>query len=435
MINLLNSLVEDFWSKTKAEAPGGALMQTLQNIGPAVHPIIIALYTAWLQQNGYTEAAAEWWAGLKTPIDRVIKPLTAMWKEAGLPGAEIIPAGGFEPISVVNPWIRGGDVYTQRRAVQALKDMYQAGKITAEEYQQAAATHAGPVWEQALQAEALKTGPSTLGSWATGLKVKETTPSDQDMLRMWHDLFALPAKGSVADSVYQQAQMAFKAKYPWADTLLMGRESNPQARLDDYAGLVLDRLNPGRERAAALAAAGLPQALLDKYYAAKYSTATMTPDELAIFQAAINKLAGSTTVPTAEQEQQQGVASAWHQQMLEQAARLVQQQGYNFTLDQLRAIEAGYSAEGTDTKAYLAAHPELKAYWDAKRTASQTGILPKLSPILQDAGVGPGQGLTGTPGVTPQELRASEESSTPRRPILTPASNSGMTSSTCRIPT
>ena len=75
-------------------------------------------------------------------------------------------------------------MYTQRRAVQALKDMYQAGKITAEEYQQAAATHAGPVWEQALQAEALKTGPSTLGSWATGLKVKETTPSDQEMLRM-----------------------------------------------------------------------------------------------------------------------------------------------------------------------------------------------------------------------------------------------------------
>ena len=61
--------------------------------------------------------------------------------------------------------------------------------------------------------------------------------------------------------------------------------------------------------------------MLDKYYAAKYLTATMTPDELAIFQAAINKLAGSTTVPTAEQEQQQGVTSAWHQQMLEQAAR------------------------------------------------------------------------------------------------------------------
>ena len=62
--------------------------------------------------------------------------------------------------------------------------------------------------------------------------------------------------------------MAFKAKYPWADPLLMGRESNPQARLDDYAGLVLERLNSGRERAALW---------LPLVYRKPCSTSTMRP--------------------------------------------------------------------------------------------------------------------------------------------------------------
>jgi hypothetical protein len=116
-------------------------------------------------------------------------------------------------------------------------------------------------------------------------------------------------------------------------------------------------------------------------------------------------------VPTPEQEYRQTVVGDWQGRLLEQAAGLVRQQGYNFSVDELRAIESGYF-EAADQKAYLAQHPELKAYWDAKKTVQKTGLAPKLPALLQDAGVGPGElegPLRGQPGVPALALKNAQD--------------------------
>jgi len=389
-LNPLNNLLsEPFEPRERTRAPGGELMNQLNNWGPTMWAPIIWAYAARLWQDGYQEAAAQWVSYL-TPLSRVIRSVTALAREH-IPGAEqFIPPGGMAPEQIPNLWggtalpptVEGGDIWEKRRAAYFLRQLWLDGKLSTAEYQKTAAEQAGPFWDQAVQMQATARALPQLTSFFLGTGFKARTPQDIDIQKMWDDWFALSDQyDSLSWEAWNRQAKQFDQKYPGFQEMRMARTFDPLRRLEDYSWMVIDRLPPGTERYDSLAQVGLGD-LYDKFVKSEPNRAdqrstwadTWSAAELATWRTGIDALAGQYDVPTPEQAARFEAARMIHTARNRHAAEIVQMMGYPLTYEQLRVLEDGYYQPGVDKKAYLAANPALAVYWDAKRAIDEQGV-------------------------------------------------------------
>ena len=304
----LNALVESFSSKEKEAAPGGKLVKALGDWGPSIWTPYMWVYANYLYRNGYTEAANEIVSYL-APASQPIKSATALYKELGGPGGSAIPGGGFTPEQLFNPQVKGGSIWEKRRIGKYLSDLVDSGEVTVEEAQDAAYKQTGPIWEQAMQAEAAARAPGNLAAFAFGQGFKARTNAEMLINQAYAEKAKLPKYGEPG---YQEAKAKFDALYPWYSLYWASREQDPQSRLASYADMIFKRLPVGKSYYETLAAAGITDEMYKRFQANKDAAwdvddlaltfADWQPWEIKQFQAGIEQLGAQLKAPTAEDQ-------------------------------------------------------------------------------------------------------------------------------------
>jgi hypothetical protein len=403
----LNALVESMRSKVKEAVPAigpfpsGKTLETLTDWGPNIWSPIIYAYGALLEQAGYKEAAEEW-VGNLLPQTQPFKSATALWKEAGLPGADKIPAGGVNIEAFRRP---DGTIWEQRRIPKFLADLVDKGEITQEEAAKAAYKRAGDAWEQAQQAEAVARAPGNLSSFLIGQGFKPRSAADILINEAYTAKAALNAKqDSLTEEQFFDELGKFYAKYPWYKTYYIGREYDPTARLVAYAKLVFERLPIGKAFTRGLAAGGLTPEQYNRFKAdakahgwnaatgkddAENTFANWTPEEVAAFTIAVEKMGDTLKVFTpaekaeieagrdAHAAAQQGAVGndSVRQGLTDLGVAGAGQYGDLVGLSWLKQKEQQYYAiPETEKEAraeFLTQYPELKRWWNDTKVAER----------------------------------------------------------------
>lgn len=364
----LQALLNDFDSRTRNEAPGGRVLSDIQEWGPSLHPALTWAYAAWLSSKGYQDASDEW-VGYVFPWSRPLKGATALAREH-VPGLQkIIPPGGFSvegALGLKN--VEGGDTWERRRIGYALYTLLQEGKITQQQFEDAAYNHSGEAWDMARQREAVKRAPGNLGSYLFGAGFKARDMSDIEIDRMWGDFYKiLDARDTSTPEQWSSAWRAFNEKYPFQKAVEMARESDQAERLKDYAYAVMDRLPPGQEYYRMLTEAGLTEEMVDRFKADKGDLSGWKEYEVKAFQAGIEKLAATVGVPTPAQKAEYD--QYWQER---DTIRAAVEKATGHTYAEYQAANDEYYAEGADKQAVLAKYPWLKAGWDASKSTKAT---------------------------------------------------------------
>lgn len=396
----LQALLNDFESRTRDEAPGGKVISDISEWGPSLHPLITWAYAAWLSSQGYREASDEW-VGYLFPWSRALKGATALAREH-IPALQgIIPAGGFTPEQLALQNVKGGDTWERRRIGYSLYTLWKEGRISEEEFQDAAYKQSGEAWDMARQAEAVKRAPGNLGSYLLGAGFKARDMSDIEIDRMnkeWGAIWDARYDKGVDESVWRGMLDEFEKKYPFKKAVSMAREPDQSKRLKDYAYSIIDRLPPGSEYYRMLEEAGMSEELLDRFKADKGDTSTWKPYEVKAFQAAIEKLADTVGVPSETQKAEYD--QYWNER---DSIRAAVEKATGHTYAEYQAANDEYNAEGADKKAVLAKYPWLKAGWDASKTARAD------SPTYQKFNPATGKATTATQSELSKKYDAAEE--------------------------
>ncbi len=366
----LQALLNDFDSRTRNEAPGGRVLSDIQEWGPSLHPALTWAYAAWLSSKGYQDASDEW-VGYVFPWSRPLKGATALAREY-VPGLQkIIPPGGFSvegALGLKN--VEGGDIWERRRIGYALYTLLQEGKITQQQFEDAAYNHSGEAWDMARQREAVKRAPGNLGSYLFGAGFKARDMSDIEIDRMnreWNAIWDARYDQGVDEAVWRKMLNDFNQKYPFKKAVEMARESDQTERLKDYAYAVMDRLPPGQEYYRMLTEAGLTEEMIDRFKADKGDLSGWKEYEVKAFQAGIEKLAATVGVPTPDQKAEYD--QYWKER---DTIRAAVEQATGHTYAEYQAANDEYYAEGADKPAVLAKYPWLKAGWDASKSTKAT---------------------------------------------------------------
>lgn len=366
----LQALLNDFDSRTRNEAPGGRVLSDIQEWGPSLHPALTWAYAAWLSSKGYQDASDEW-VGYVFPWSRPLKGATALAREY-VPGLQkIIPPGGFSvegALGLKN--VEGGDTWERRRIGYALYTLLQEGKITQQQFEDAAYNHSGEAWDMARQREAVKRAPGNLGSYLFGAGFKARDMSDIEIDRMnreWNAIWDARYDQGVDEAVWRKMLNDFNQKYPFKKAVEMARESDQTERLKDYAYAVMDRLPPGQEYYRMLTEAGLTEEMIDRFKADKGDLSGWKEYEVKAFQAGIEKLAATVGVPTPDQKAEYD--QYWKER---DTIRAAVEQATGHTYAEYQAANDEYYAEGADKPAVLAKYPWLKAGWDASKSTKAT---------------------------------------------------------------
>lgn len=116
------------------------------------------------------------------PASRQLRAASAAWKEAGLPGAENIPAGGWDPEGALRQKVGlpEGDQWTTYRIERMLSNMAGTGEITPEQAKEAMRMQAGPAWETAKQRAAVEQSVST---YTGGALIAKAYPKGEEIQR------------------------------------------------------------------------------------------------------------------------------------------------------------------------------------------------------------------------------------------------------------
>ena len=382
-LNPIYAMVNDFVTRARGEAPGGEFFEKLGSYGPSVWSPIIWAYSSWLWQNGYKEAAAQWTSYLM-PFSQPIKSLTAAAKEL-IPGdtpfvgpvAEAIPPGGFSWEAALGlPTVQGGSIWERNRISRYLYSLFEDGKISQEEMEKAAYDQNGPIWERAQQMEAYANALPVLTGFllATGLKGRGTDEIHlQQMWEDWGDLYA--KKGTIPDEQWNRLKAQFDRKYPEYSSVRLSREYDPIERLEDYTWMIIDRLPPGRQNRAVYEQAGIVD-LLDRWWATEPTgnISGWTPEEQERWRVGIEKIADLYDVPSMTRAAEWQKAREYDANVDSYAVQMINEAGFEFTLEQIKEIQAGYYEPGINQDAYRERHPELQAFWDAQRLLRKEGM-------------------------------------------------------------
>ena len=434
-LNPLQNLITEFNPKERERAPGGKAYTAISGWGPSVFSPLTWAYAAWLNSHGHKEAAQQLF-GYISPTSKVIKGVSAKWKEAGLPGASAIPMGGTNPEEIAGlPFVQGGDIWERRRIGYFLARMWLENQISAADMEQAAHDQVGPIWEKAAQMEAVyRTNPNILGYLVgAGFRFHGDMEVQVDrMWKEWSDLLERKESENLQAEEWQQELIDFNDDYPWANAVRMSREFDPVERLADFTWLVLRRIPPGNKKTEAFEASGI-EPLIEQFYADNGNIQNWDPRSLEELKVGINKLGIRYDVPTPDQVELFQQAKLNHNHLKELAKDALYRSGYENAQDVEKIQSAFYDLpKGPQRDAFLIANPILSDYWELQRNLAgenadlaateeefYTSEQEKLNAEFWDNAIPPGynwqRGLTLSPLVSAMLDDASRSSLTPEQ--------------------
>ena len=317
------------------------------------NPLIQYGVATALKIKNEDEAAARW-AGRLWPQTQTIKSISSLLGAREGKGIETDPStlifsGNLGP-------------YERNRVAKTLAQFVKDGRYSEEEIMDAARTHAGPAWEEAMAAQQKKYAVGNLISSFAGINTRQRTMADLEVDNFWQDYSRLWGLSSdMTDEEFRYNMEAMRQKYPFMDSLLLGRKGDAE-RDSAYAYAILSRIAPGEtdDMAEAL---GMDYNYIEKFYSTKGDWSNWTEGEKNTFMGAVVDLGASLEIPDNAVKMEWAEASLRYSEMYEDAKEL-------FGEDIWTKIDAAYAQKevGVNSretfKRYLEDHPVVEQAMD-----------------------------------------------------------------------
>lgn len=302
----------DFNDPDKRFDWAATMVDTIDNFGPSIHPLIAWGLGLAAAAKGEKEASAKWFGRL-LPITKDVRNLGALMNiqpTEGIAGTGFGKYGEFDPFTV---FMAGSvDPYDQRKAARILGQMSEEARLAGDfermaQIADAAHTHQGPLWDEAVNrairysAGAGDTGnsPARFLPWIAtqlGVGFKPRTQFDMQIDQADQQLRRImQMRHMMTLDEYRNSLNAHDQQYPWHEMVRMARK-DPEVRDETFSWSVLGRIPPGANDV--LFPYDSPERkLLDKFYELKGDLSQFTPQDREIFMNKILTISSVLALP------------------------------------------------------------------------------------------------------------------------------------------
>jgi hypothetical protein len=347
----------DFNDKSKRVNGWTYGLDFINKFGPSTWTPLSMVTGLALYAQGEKEAGEKWMGRLF--------PQSATIKAAG----SLLGATNLETDPFVSLLQGGLDPYERRRVQRALAEMDQEAQrgelpYTAEQIQDAAYSQEGEIWEEATKRAIRGRAPSQISSYLFGVGFKGRTNEDMEIDQFFSDYSKLfTMRPNITPEEFREGMDSLKGKYPFMDTVLLSKRDGIE-RDAGLAYMVMQRIPPGKSSQIA-EAAGVPPALLDKFYSDKGQIEKWAPADRQRFMSAILNIAAVLEIPSDMTRGEWTQAKNAYSKMSTEAKE-------QFGDDILDTVDLYYREKGVSYEkgeAFLERHPELEQYmnWKAER--------------------------------------------------------------------
>jgi hypothetical protein len=363
----------DFNDKSKRVNGWTYGLDYINKFGPSTWTPISMVTGLALYAQGEKEAG-EKWMGRLFPQSATIKA-----------GASLLGKANLETDPFVALLQGGLDPYERRLVGRALAEIEQEAMrgnlpYTQEQIQDAAYSQEGEIWDEAVRRAVRGRAPSQISSFLFGVGFKGRTQEDMEVDKFFTDYSKLfTMRPNITPEEFREGMDAIKAKYPFADTVLLSRRDGVE-RDAGLAYLVLSRIPPGMS-SEVTKAAGMTPELFEKFFTDKGAIDKWAPTDRAQLMAAVMSMAAVLEIPDDMSRSEWTDAKNAYSRMNTDAKR-------QFGEDILDTIDLYHREKGISYEkgeAFLERHPEAEQYmnWKSERVMGS----PLLSAYYGGAGM------------------------------------------------
>ncbi len=251
------------------------------------NPIIQFSVATALAVKEEKEASARW-AGRLLPATGLIQSITSIIGVNKGMGLEIDPA--------IHIYAGGMGPYETNRVAKMLAGFVKDGKYTEAEIIDAAFSHAGPIWEEAVTTQRQQFGIGNILSTFSGINTRQRTGADLAADAFWADYIMVMSRSADMPSDELRYNMEkLRETHPMMDALLLGRKGEEE-RDSGYTWSILSRIKPGNTDDLSKSM-GLPYDMISKFYDDKGDFSDWSEADKDRFMSAIVSLGATLDLP------------------------------------------------------------------------------------------------------------------------------------------
>lgn len=348
-INPLYQMIgQDFNDPNRRKDWLSTTVDDLSKVIPGLYQPLQWVVAANLQLKGETDAARRW-AGRLIPQTKIVKSVT---NALGID----IPLTKYNELDPFVALFNDGlDPSEEGRVLRYLAAI---PGVTEEQRIEAAHSRTGELWDSAVRGSLSARAPVEAMSYFLGVGYKPRTQSDIETDKFYADYRKLIlARAIMPPDEYRDAWDALKGKYPFMDTLLIGRRTGAD-RDTALAYNVLGRIPPGEMSDIAKFVHVEPY-MLESFYANKGDLSKMTPQDRDRFMAAMTDLSAMLKMPDGATKEEWTEAKRTYADMQE---KLKKDYGSNI-LDQIGQF---YDLPEAQRDSYLQTFPKINQAMQAQ---------------------------------------------------------------------
>lgn len=342
-VNPLYAMIgQDFNDPNRRKDWLSSTVDDLSKVIPGIYQPLQWVVAANLYAKNETEAAKRW-TGRLIPQTKIIKSVT---NALGI-DIPLTKYNELDPfVSILDD---GLDPFEESRVLRYLATM---PGITEEQRIEIAHSRSGELWDAAVRGSLSARAPVEAASFFLGVGFKARTQNDIQTDKFYDDYRKLlSARSIMPENEYKDAWDALKVKYPFMDTLLIGKRAGDD-RDTAFAYNVMGRIPPG-EMSDIAKFVGVEPYMLESFYANKGDLTKMLPQDRDRFMAAITDLSAMLKMPDGATKQEWTEAKRTYSEM---QAQMKKDFGTNI-LDQINQF---YNLPESQRDSYLQTFPKVE---------------------------------------------------------------------------
>lgn len=325
-----------------------AFVDDMGKFGPTTFTPLSTAIATYYHIKGEDEIAAKWGSRV-IPQTAAIKAISSFFGNPIEldPNVQMFSGDGFLDFEANDP-------YEEGRISRALSAMGDEGQYTEEQIMEAARTHSGDAWKEAVIRATQDRAPGQLMSTFLGVGFKGRKPSDiqiDNFYADFHRLREMHDNKLVSDAQYREGFDVLREQYPFMDVILLSRKAG-MGREEAYAWNVINRVPPGMSEV--FEAAGIDPETAQKFYDTGGSMEGMSETERSRFLDAMTDIGATLAIPG------ESTKKEWDQarKLNKQVSKILQD---NFGEDINEKMGDFFSlTEKEEKKRYLAANPKVE---------------------------------------------------------------------------
>ena len=303
----------DFVDPKKRVNWWSSMMDDIGRYSPGYfNPVIQYAVATALAAKEEDEASARW-AGRLLPATGLIQSITSIIGINEGKGVEVDPS--------VHIFSGGMGPYETNRVAKVLAGFVKEGKYSEAEIIDAAFTHSGLIWDEAVATQRQQFGVGNIISTFSGINTRQRTGADLAADSFWSDyIMVMSRSADMPPEELRYNMEKLREVHPMMDALLLGRKGE-QERDSAYTWSVLSRIKPGNTDDLAKSM-GLPYDMISKFYDDKGDFSNWSEPDKDRFMSAVVSLGASLDLPELSTRKEWAAASVEYGKMMDVGKKL-----------------------------------------------------------------------------------------------------------------